>query len=63
MRGEWFTDIEEEYLDSLKGAKAYYAEAKAEFEEATEALEEAKANLERFRKKYPPDYDGPAPWY
>ena len=63
MRGEWFTDIEKEYLYSLKAAQAYYEETKAEFEEAKASLEEAEAALERFRKKYPEDYEGPAPWY
>ena len=63
MRGQWFYDIEEAYIASIEGAREAYKEAKASLNEAQEELEEALENIKRFYRKYPPDYDGPAPLY
>jgi len=63
MRGEWFKDIEEEYIAGIKQAQKEFEEAQKEFEEAKAYLEEEEAALARFRAKYPEDYEGPAPWY
>ena len=63
MRGEWFEGLEECYLAAIEEEQKYFDEAKAAFEEAKNALKEAKAALKKFRAKYPPNYDGPTPWY
>ena len=63
MRGEWFKGLEECYLAALEQARLEFDEVLSEFLEVETALREAEDALAKFRAKYPPDYDGPAPWY